>query len=128
MSLQSDQDAPQVGFDDGSARAEVLDRNRIREAAKLPALSVEEQLQRMKAAYDKNRFEEFMRSPLKQVVEQKLLARMRRRGGNPEWRPSGFLTGGGYLFYLRVRKVMKRVYWMAGDGTPRTDPATNIAC
>jgi hypothetical protein len=52
MSLQSDQDAPQVCFDDARARGEILERNRIREAAKLPALSVEEQLQRMRAVYD----------------------------------------------------------------------------
>ena len=90
MSLQSYQRAPQVGFDDARARAEVLERNLIREAAKLPALSVEEQLQRMRAVYDQNRFEEFMRSPLKEIVEQKLLDRMRRRGGNPEWVPTGF--------------------------------------
>ena len=61
MSLLSDQRAPQVGFDDARVRAEVLDRNRIREAAKLPALSVEEQLQRMRAVYDQNRSEELMR-------------------------------------------------------------------
>jgi hypothetical protein len=54
MSLQSDQDAPQVCFDDARARGEILERNRIREAAKLPALSVEEQLQRMRAVYDQN--------------------------------------------------------------------------
>jgi hypothetical protein len=63
MSLQSDRDSPQVGFDDARARAEVLERNLIREAAKLPVLSVKEQLQRMKNAYDQKRFEEFMRSP-----------------------------------------------------------------
>jgi hypothetical protein len=62
MSLQSDQDARQVGFDDARARAVIVERNRIRETAQLTALSVEEQLQRMKAAYDQNRFEEFMRS------------------------------------------------------------------
>jgi hypothetical protein len=105
MSVQSDQD-----FDEPRAKGEVLDRNRIRQAAKLPALSVEEQLQRMKAAHDKSRFEEFMRSPLKEVVEQKLLDRMRKRGGDPERLPKGFLSGGGYLFYVRVRRVMKRLY------------------
>jgi len=52
MSLQSDQDAPQVCFDDARARGKIFERNRIREAAKLPALSVEEQLQRMRAVYD----------------------------------------------------------------------------
>jgi hypothetical protein len=121
MSLQSDQD-----FDEARAKAEVLDRNRVRAAAKLPALSVEDQLQRMKAAYDQKRFEEFMRSPLKEVVEQKLLARMRRRGGDPEWLPTGFLSGGGYLFYVRVRKIMIRVYRMARRRNPRTNPASII--
>ena len=110
MSLRSDQRA---GFDDARARAEVFDRNLIRAAAKLPVLSVEEQLERMKTAYDQHRFEEFMRSPLRDIVEQKLLARMRRRGGDPEWLPTGFLSGGGYLFYVRVRKIMIRVYRMA---------------
>jgi hypothetical protein len=110
MSLESDRDSPQVGFDDARARAEVLDRNRIREAAKLPALSVEEQLQRMKAAYDQSRFEEFMRSPLREIVERRLLDRMRRQEGDPEWLPTGLLSGGGYLFHVRVRKIMKRLY------------------
>ena len=110
MSLQSDQDAPQVGFDDARARAEVFDRNLIRAAAKLPVLSVEEQLERMKTAYDQHRFEEFMRSPLREIVEQRLLDRTRRRGGDPEWLPTGFLSGGGSLFYVRVRRVMRRLY------------------
>jgi hypothetical protein len=87
MSLQSDRDLPQVGFDDARARAAIGERNRIREAAKLPALSVKEQLQRMKAAYDQNRFEEFMRSPLREMVQQRLLDRMRR----PEAIQSGYL-------------------------------------
>jgi hypothetical protein len=119
MTLQSDQD-----FDEARAKAEVLDRKRVRAAAKLPALSVEDQLQRMKAAYDQKRFEEFMRSPLKEVVEQKLLARMRRRGGDPEWLPTGFLSG--YLFYVRVRKIMIRVYRTSRRRNPRTNPASII--
>jgi hypothetical protein len=110
MSIQSDQHAPQVGFDDARARAEILERNRIREAVKLPALSVKEQLQKMMVAYDQNQFEEFMRSPLGEIVEQKLLARMRKRRGDPEWLPRGFLSSGGYLFHVRVRKIMKRLY------------------
>jgi hypothetical protein len=97
-------------FDEARAKATIGERNRTRETAKLPPLSVKQELQRMKAAYDQNRFEEFMRSPLKEVVEQKLLARMRRRGGDPEWLPTGFLSGGGYLFHVRVRKIMKRLY------------------
>jgi hypothetical protein len=109
MSLKPEQDLPQ-GFDDARAKAEVLDRNRIREAAKLLALSVEEQLQRMRAVYNQNQFEEFMRSPLKEIVEQRLLNRMRKRGGDPDWLPTGFLSGGGYLFHVRVRRVMKRLY------------------
>jgi hypothetical protein len=108
------------------ARAEVLDRNRIREAAKLPALCVEEQLRRMRAVYDQNRFEEFMRSPLKEIVEERLLASMRRRGGDPDWIPTGFLSGGGYLFHVRVRKIMIRVYRMARRRNPRTNPASII--
>jgi hypothetical protein len=113
ITLHPDQNDPQSDVDEARARAVIVERNRIRETAQLPALSVEEQFQRMKAAYDQNRFEEFMRSPLKEVVEQKLLARMRKRGGDPEWLPTGFLSGGGYLFYVRVRKIMMRVYRMA---------------
>jgi hypothetical protein len=96
MSLKPEQDFPLVGFDDARARSEVLEGNRIRQAAKLPALAVDQELQRMKAAYDQNRFEEFMRSPLKEVVEQKLLARMRRRGGNPEQGASQLLSFSHY--------------------------------
>jgi hypothetical protein len=126
MTLHSKKNDPLNDFDEARAKATIGERNRIREAAKLPALSVKQELQRMKAAYDQNRFEEFMRSPLKEVVEQKLLARMRRRGGDPEWLPTGFLSGGGYLFYVRVRKIMIRVYRIARRRNPRTNPASII--
>jgi hypothetical protein len=100
MTLHPDQNDPQSDFDEARARAVIVERNRIRETAQLPALSVEEQFQRIKAAYDQNRFEEFMRSPLKEVVEQKLLARMRKRGGDPEWLPTDHAIYAGMIWKL----------------------------
>jgi hypothetical protein len=52
-----------------------------------------------------------MQGPLREIVETRLLAKIRRKSGNPYWRPTGVLSGGGLSFHVRVRKVMKRLYW-----------------
>lgn len=97
-------------FDEIRAVAEIEARNRFRKEAQLPPLSVDDEIRRLRCAYQEKQFENFMASPQRDIVESRLLARMRRELGNPHWRPTGFLSGGGYAFNVRVRKVMKRLY------------------
>ncbi|MGA8691691.1 MAG: hypothetical protein WB662_17760 [Methyloceanibacter sp.] len=104
-------------FDTAKAVAEVEERNRLRKEVQLPLLSVEQELQRQKAAHerkrtaeDEKRFEVFMQSALRQAVEDNMLAKLRKRRGDQQWKSTGFLSGGGFAFYVRGRRVMKRLY------------------
>ena len=92
-------------FDKISTGREIDDRNLLRAGAKLPPVSVEEELSRMELFYA------FLHdSPIRKRVEQKLLNRIRRRLKNPDWRPTGVLSGGGYAFYVAVNNRMRRIW------------------
>jgi len=98
-------------FDKRAAHREIEKRNRLRAKAKLPLVSVEEELRRCEeAAIQKERDDFVHRSPLRQRVSDKLLNRIRRRLRNPEWRPRGMLSGGGYAFYVAVNNRMRRIW------------------
>ncbi len=97
--------------DKRSARRELEKRNRLRAKAKSPLCSMEEELRRCEeAAIQKKRDDFVHRSPLRQRVSDKLLNRIRRRLKNPEWRPTGVLSGGGYAFYVAVDNRMRRIW------------------
>ena|SRR5205807_2286323 len=91
-----------------TARQEIDERNRVRADAHLPLLSPAKELRRLYEG--ERRFEEFCRtSPIRRQVEERLLARIRRLRGDPQWRPTGFLLGGG-VFQSRVRRTMRRIW------------------
>ncbi len=101
-------------LDIDKARLEIEERNRIRVEAKLPPVSVAAELRRLYEVHRQNEFEQFfLTSPLRQRVEQKLLDRKRRLRGEPDWIPTGMLSGGGWVFYARTRKIMRRIWRMA---------------
>src|ERR1700730_14668022 len=56
------------------ARVEIEDRNRVREEAQLPLISVAAELRKLYQLHRKNEFEEFFQtSPIRKRVEEKLL-------------------------------------------------------
>src|SRR5947209_16815280 len=96
-----------------TARLEIKKQNRIRAEAHLPLLSPAKELRRLYEADRERQFEDFLRtSPLRKRVEEKLLPRLRRLRGDPQWRSTGFLSGGGFAFSIRVRRTMRRVWRM----------------
>ena len=93
-----------------TARQEIDERNRVRADAHLPLLSPAKELRRLYEADREKQFEDFFRaSPIRRRVEERLLARIRRLRGDPQWRPTGFLLGGG-VFQSRVRRTMRRIW------------------
>jgi hypothetical protein len=50
-----------------------------------------------------------MRSPLRYRVERNLLERLRRRLNNPNWEPTGILSGGGWAFHIALVKQMRKL-------------------
>jgi hypothetical protein len=83
-------------------RLEVQERNRTRVEAKLPPVSVASELRRLYEVQRQTEFEYFfLTTPLRKRVEQKLLNRARRLREDPNWKPSGVLSGGGLAFMLR---------------------------
>ena len=97
-------------FDEKRAIAEIEERNLLRGEAQLPPLSLNDEIRRLRRVHHENQFENFMMGPLREIVESRLLAKMRRKLGDPQWKPSGLLSGGGLAFNIGVRKVMKRLY------------------
>jgi hypothetical protein len=116
-------------FDIAQARHEIEKRNRIRGEAKLPPVSVVAELRRLYEVQRKrdferreNEFEQFLQtSPIRKRLEQKLLERGRRLRGEPDWKPNGMLSGGGWAFYVRTRKIMRRIWWMQRQRVGRLD-------
>jgi hypothetical protein len=86
--------------------SEIVARNRIRQEAQLPLLSIPQELRRMKALEDAAKFEEFA-ALHRQEVWDEVLAPVREAKGNSHWRPTGWMEGMGYQAQvseiLRVR-------------------------
>jgi hypothetical protein len=101
-------------FNIDQARHEIAERNRIRSEAKLPMVSVAAELRRLYEVHRQNNFEQFFQSsPIRRRVEQKLLNRERRLRGEPDWIPTGILSGGSWVFYAQTKKIMRRIWRMA---------------
>jgi len=94
-----------------NARQRIEQRNQLRFEFALPTLSMAHELRKLYDAEREAEFRAFLNtSPLRQRVEAKLLARVRRQRQEPEWKPTGFLSGGGFVFNVRTRKVMGRIW------------------
>jgi hypothetical protein len=89
----------------GTARkiAEIAERNRIRQEAGLPLLSIAKELRRMKRAEDEAEFEAFAAVHQKAVWKEVLVPERKRRG-QPDWRPTSFLEG--LAFQSQVSKIL----------------------
>jgi hypothetical protein len=88
---------------------EIAERNRIRLEAGLPLLSVPKELRRMKEIADTERFRKFADAHRKRVYN-KMLARIRRRCGDPNWAPTGMLSSGGMWFDAQVDRQLRKLY------------------
>jgi hypothetical protein len=83
---------------------EIVARNRIREEACLPLLSIPKELRRMKEAADAAAFEAFANVHRAAVWDEVLMTKREARCG-PNWHPSGWMEGMGYD--ARVNKILR---------------------
>ena len=99
-------DIPALNVCAGTARriSEIVARNRIRQEAQLPLLSIPQELRRMKAVEDAAEFEEFA-ALHRQEAWDEILAPVREARGNPHWRPTGWMEGMGYQ--AQVSKILR---------------------
>ena len=74
---------------------EIAERNRIRQDARLPLLSIAEELRRMKEADDAAEFQAFA-AIHREAAWDEVLASVRQARGEPDWRPRGWMEGLGY--------------------------------
>ena len=88
---------------------EIAERNRARKEAGLPLVSVPKELRRMKEVADTEKFRKFAEAHRGRIY-QKMLARVRRRCGDPQWAPTGVLSGGGLWFGARVDEQLTKLY------------------
>src|SRR5947208_2179031 len=94
---------------DVEALADVKNRNKFRKQFGLPPIGLQQELNRIHQARERRKFEKWMQSPLRYRVEQKLLLRIRRRLNNPNWQPTGFLSGGGWAFHVVLVKQIQKL-------------------
>ena len=107
-------------FEIAMVREEIERRNRLRVEMQLPPLSMADEIRKLYNAERKAAFIAFFNtSPLRKRVEAKLLARIRRQRREPEWKPTGMLSGGGLAFSLHTRKLVDKI-WRSLRRYPRT--------
>jgi hypothetical protein len=111
-----------ANFDEWATRRVIRHYNLLRLQAGLSPIAMEEEIERIRVAKSKAKIEflDFVyHSPLQQRVREKLLNRIRHRLKNPEWRPSGVLSGGGYAFYVAVNNRLRRIWrWRHRQDNP----------
>ena len=83
---------------------EIVARNRIRQEAQLPLLSIPQELRRMKAVEDAAEFEE-VAALHRQEAWDEVLASVREAKRNPHWRPTSWMEGMGYQ--AQVSKILR---------------------
>jgi hypothetical protein len=98
--------SPALNVCDATARRieEITARNRIRQEAGLPLLSIPRELRKMKLADDLAEFEKFA-AIHRQAVWDEVLAPVREVKGEPNWHPKAFMAGLG--FQSKVRKILR---------------------
>jgi hypothetical protein len=84
--------------------AEIAKRNRIREEAGLPLLSIPKELPRMKTAEQQANFEAFAAVHGRAAWDE-VLSPERKKRGEPDWRPTSFMEG--LAFQSQVRKILR---------------------
>ena len=94
---------------DTEALAAVKRRNRLREQFGLHAVELQQELDRLHRIREHRALQQWMQSPLRYRVQQKLLLRVRRRSNNPSWKPTGILSGGGWAFHILLVKQIQKL-------------------
>ncbi len=74
-------------------------------------LSIPQELRRIKNAEAYANFAKFSEA-LRKRVQQKMLARTRRRIGDPKWKPAGMISG--MAFEYEVSRELRKVYERIG--------------
>jgi hypothetical protein len=95
--------------------ASVKGRNEIRKQFGLPPIELQQELDHIHQARERRAFGHWMQSPLRHRVEQKLLQRLRRQRKNPNWEPTGILSGGGWAFHVVLVKQIQKLRARLGE-------------
>ncbi len=101
-------------FDEDEARRVIRQYNLLRVKSHLPPISPQDEIDRMREAIEREAQERhdfiYTLHPLRRRMHEKLLAHQRRVRCDPDWRPTGVLSGGGMAFWYYVNSRMKRLY------------------
>jgi hypothetical protein len=105
-------ETPALNFCASTARKmkKIVARNRIRQEAGLPLLSVPQELRRMKQVTDAMAFEDFADRD-RQAFWNEVLGPVRETRGEPNWYPSRFLDG--LLYQSRVSRILRERFKVA---------------
>jgi hypothetical protein len=84
---------------------EIAARNRIRQEARLPLLSIPKELRRMKEATVAAKFEVFADAH-RATVWDEVLAAKRQASGEPTWHPKGWMEG--LAMQAQVSRILRQ--------------------
>ncbi len=93
--------------------ADITERNNLRKEVGLPLLSIPKEFRRIKTAEAYARFVNFS-EVFRSRVQEKMLARFRRRTGDPNWKPAGMMAG--MAFESEVNREVRKLYERVGQG------------
>jgi hypothetical protein len=88
---------------------EIRSQNKLLTQFGLPPVELKRELDRINEFRERQEFERWLHSPLRYRVQQKLLQRIRRRIKNPNWTPTGVLSGSGLAFHVALKKQMQKL-------------------
>jgi hypothetical protein len=92
---------------------EIAERNRIREQARLPLLSVPKELRKMKKAADAAEFDKFA-DRHRQAVWDEVLGPVREARGEPNWCPTRLMEG--LAFQAQVSRILRERFRCRSSG------------
>jgi hypothetical protein len=104
--------------------AEIESRNELRRQAGLPLVSVVQEWRRLKTIESAQDFANFVER-FRSRMQEKVLARIRRRQGDAQWKPQGAFQG--MAFQNDVSARMKRLYERIGLETRPSSSSVRVS-
>jgi len=100
-------------FDEPAARKILEARQQLRTEAALPPLDIDAELRTMREQAERQdahrTFEDWKANnpDLVKAIREQALNELRAKRNEPDWRPTGVLSGGGWSFHLMVEKRLR---------------------
>lgn len=103
-------------FDREKVRKELEERQILRREASLPPIDIEAELKVRELSAEYNERAAIFRAwqdsnpELIEKIKADVLEDLRQKKGNPDWKPYGYLSGGGYMYHVWCENAIRSKY------------------